>query len=201
MNGVPAPLAEDEDSDFGHESWYDRKDDKKVKTKGRRRSRNRGGLRTVNAKHQADNDSDRIANFNLLDHGFPSEESDEEPLFGDDHGKPRSRNTYLRRLISPPPACEQKYPRLFWKGVVGISRSVLILGTTHRTMKMARVTKQSCSPTKQSKPREEQNEARKLLLRLATAASKLSPTSRPIQPHLTARIRSQASPLPGITRA
>ena len=106
MNGVPAPLAEDEDSDFGHESWYDRKDDKKVKTKGRRRAGNRGGLRMANAKHKADSDSDRIANLNLLDHGFPSGESDEEPLFGDDHSKPHPHNTCPRRLISPPSACE-----------------------------------------------------------------------------------------------
>lgn len=33
MNGVPAPLAEDEDSDFGRESWFDRKDDRKRKTR------------------------------------------------------------------------------------------------------------------------------------------------------------------------
>lgn len=90
MNGVPAPLAEDEDSDFGHESWYDRKDDKKGKAKGRRSGR-RGELRKSGAKNQVDGDDERIANFNLLDHGFPSDLSDEEVFFDSEYSELRSR--------------------------------------------------------------------------------------------------------------
>ena len=90
MNGVPAPLAEDEDSDFGHESWYDRKDDKKGKTKGRRSGR-RGELGKPNVKNPVDGDDERTANFNLLDHGFPSDASDEEPFFDSDYSELRSR--------------------------------------------------------------------------------------------------------------
>jgi len=89
MNGVPAPLAEDEDSDFGHESWYDRKDDKKGKTKGRR-SRRRGEPRKSGVKNPVDSDDDRVADFNLLDHGFPSDGSDEESFFDNDYSKPCS---------------------------------------------------------------------------------------------------------------
>lgn len=88
MNGVPAPLAEDEDSDFGHESWYDHKDDKKSKAKGRRRDGRRGEHRKSGAKNLLDGDDDRIANFNLLDHGFPSDESDEESFFDNDYSEP-----------------------------------------------------------------------------------------------------------------
>lgn len=90
MNGVPAPLAEDEDSDFGHESWYDRKDDKKGKTKGRRSVR-RGEPRKSDVKNPVDGDDDRVAGFNLLDHGFPSDGSDEEGFFDSDHSEPHSR--------------------------------------------------------------------------------------------------------------
>ena len=89
MNGIPAPLAEDEDSDFGQESWYDRKDDKKGKTRGRR-SRIRGGTRKSCAKNPVDSGDDRVADFNLLDHGFPSDQSDEESFFDSDHSEPRS---------------------------------------------------------------------------------------------------------------
>jgi hypothetical protein len=92
MNGVPAPIAEDEDSDFGHESWYDRKDDKKGKTKSRRGGR-RGEPRKSDVKNPVDGDDDRFPDFNLLDHGFPSGESDEESFFDNDYGKlcPRLR--------------------------------------------------------------------------------------------------------------
>jgi hypothetical protein len=87
MNGVPAPLAEDEDSDFGHESWYDRKNDKKGKTKGRRSGR-RGEPGKPNVKNPVDDDDDRVANFNLLNHGFPSDGSDDESFFDGDYSKP-----------------------------------------------------------------------------------------------------------------
>lgn len=87
LNGVPAPLAEDEDSDFGHESWYDRKDDKKRKTRGRRPSGKRRGHRSTDARNLVYGDDERVANFNLLDHGFPSEESDQEFDFDQDHSK------------------------------------------------------------------------------------------------------------------
>lgn len=89
MNGVPAPLAEDEDSDFGHESWYDRKDDKKAK--GRRRSGKRVESRKSDVKDLVEGDDDRIANFNLLDHGFHSDESEEDPIFDDAYSKLRLR--------------------------------------------------------------------------------------------------------------
>lgn len=91
MNGVPAPLAEDEDSDFGHESWYDRKDDKKGRTKGQRSGR-RVESRKSDAKNLADGGDDRVTDFNLLDHGFPSDGSDEEPFFDNDYSEPRSRH-------------------------------------------------------------------------------------------------------------
>ena len=90
MNGVPAPLAEDEDSDFGHESWYDRKDDKKGKAKGRRGGK-RGEPRKSDTKNLVDGDDPRIANFNLLDHAFHSDGSDEESFFDVDYSAPRSR--------------------------------------------------------------------------------------------------------------
>lgn len=90
MNGIPAPLAEDEDSDFGHESWYDRKDDKKGKTKGRR-SGKRGEPRKSDTKNLVDGDDDRVANFNLLDHAFPSDGSDGESFFDADFSEPHSR--------------------------------------------------------------------------------------------------------------
>lgn len=90
MNGVPAPLAEDEDSDFGRESWYDRKDHKKWKTKGRRSGR-RGAPRKSDVKDPVDDDDDRVSNFNLLDHHFPSDGSDEETFFDDDHSESHSR--------------------------------------------------------------------------------------------------------------
>jgi hypothetical protein len=89
VNGVPAPLAEDEDSDFGRESWYDRKDHKKGKTKGGRSGR-RGVPRKSDVKNPVDGDDDRVANFNLLDHGFPSDGSDEESFFDNDHSESRS---------------------------------------------------------------------------------------------------------------
>jgi len=100
MNGVPAPLAEDEDSDFGHESWYDRKDDKKGKTKSRRSGR-REESRKSDAKNPVDGDDDRVANFNLLDHGFPSDGSDEESFFDSDHSKSCSRLPHGHSLIGP----------------------------------------------------------------------------------------------------
>jgi hypothetical protein len=101
MNGIPAPLAEDEDSDFGHESWYDRKDDKKGKAKDRpRRSGKRGEPRESGAKYLLDGDNDRIANFSLLDHDFPSDESDEEPFFDNDYSKPRSALAHVHSLKS-----------------------------------------------------------------------------------------------------
>ena len=90
MNGVPAPLADDDDSDFGHESWYDRKDDKKGKTKGRRGGK-RGGARKSGTKNPVNGDDDRAADFNLLDHGFPSDGSDEESFFDGDHSEPSPR--------------------------------------------------------------------------------------------------------------
>lgn len=95
MNGVPALLAEDEDSDFGHESWYDRKDDKKRKTRGRKSSGKRGELRKLGVKNLADGDDESIANFSLLDHGFPSDESDQEFMFGHDDSKPYSHPNLL----------------------------------------------------------------------------------------------------------
>ena len=99
MNGAPAPLEEDEDSDFGHESWYDRKDDKKGKTKGRR-SGNRGGVRKSGAKNLVDSDDYRAADFSLLDHGFPSDGSDEESFFDSDHSEPCSRPRAGHSLIT-----------------------------------------------------------------------------------------------------
>lgn len=84
MNGVPAPLAEDEDSDFDHESWYDHRDDKKGKAKGRR-SGNRREARKSGAKNPVDGDNDCVADFNLLEHDFPLGESDEESSFDSDH--------------------------------------------------------------------------------------------------------------------
>ena len=89
MNGAPAPLAEDEDSDFGHESWYDRKGDKKGKTKDRRGGK-RGGARKSGTKNLVNGDDDRAADFNLLDHGFPSGGSDEESFFDSDRSKSSS---------------------------------------------------------------------------------------------------------------
>jgi len=91
MNGVPAPLAEDEDSDFGHESWYDRKDDRKGKTKGRRGGK-RGGPRKSDTKNPVDGDRDRVANFSLLDHTFQSDGSDEGSFFDTDYSAPGSRH-------------------------------------------------------------------------------------------------------------
>jgi len=88
MNGAPAPLAEDEDSDFGHESWYDRKEDKD-KTKGRR-SGKQAESRKSGVKDPVDGDDDRVANFNLLDPGLPSDESDEESFLDSSHSKPHS---------------------------------------------------------------------------------------------------------------
>lgn len=86
LNGVPAPLAEDEDSDFGHESWYDRKDDKKGKSRDRRVGK-RGASRKSGAKNPVKGDDDRAADFNLLDHGFLLDESDEESFFDNDHSE------------------------------------------------------------------------------------------------------------------
>jgi len=100
MNGVPAPLAEDEDSDFGHESWYDRKDDKKGKMKSLRSGR-RGKPRKSDVKNPMDGDDDRTANFNLLDHSFPSDGSDEENFFDSDYSKPRSRLHMPAALSAP----------------------------------------------------------------------------------------------------
>lgn len=90
MNGAPAPLAEDEDSDFGRESWFDPRDDKKGKTRARQPSRKRGELRRSGVRNPVDGDDERIANFNLLDHGFPSDESDDESAFDRDYSEPRS---------------------------------------------------------------------------------------------------------------
>ena len=90
LNGVPSPLANDDDSDFGRESWYDRKTEKKGNARGRPRS---SKSRKSGVKKQGGGDDDRITNFNLLDHGFPSDESDEEPSFGDDHSEPRFAST------------------------------------------------------------------------------------------------------------
>jgi hypothetical protein len=90
LNGIPAPLEEDEDSDFGHESWYDCKDDKKRITRGRRRSGKRGEHRRTGAGNLVDGDNERVANFNLLDHSFPSDESDKEFYFDHSHSKPLS---------------------------------------------------------------------------------------------------------------
>lgn len=90
INGVPAPLAEDEDSDFGRESWYDLKDNKKRKIKGRRSGR-RGVPGKSDVKNSVDDDDDRVANFNLLDHGFPSDGSGEESFFDADHSESYSR--------------------------------------------------------------------------------------------------------------
>jgi len=87
MNGAPAPLAEDEDSDFGRESWYDRKGDKKGKTKDRRGGKRGGGARKSGAKNPVNGDDDRATDFNLLDHGFPSDGSDEESFFDSDHSE------------------------------------------------------------------------------------------------------------------
>ena len=95
MNGVPAPLAEDEDSDFGHESWYDHKGDKKGKTKDRRGGK-RWGARKSGTKNPVNGDDDRAADFNLLHHSFSSDGNDEESLFDSDHSKPSSR---LRMLL------------------------------------------------------------------------------------------------------
>ena len=95
MNGVPAPLADDDDSDFGHESWYDHKGDKKGKTKDRRGGK-RWGARKSGTKNPVNGDDDRAADFNLLHHSFPSDGSDEESLFDSDHSKPSSR---LRMLL------------------------------------------------------------------------------------------------------
>lgn len=89
MNGMPAPLAEDEDSDFGNEAWYDRKDDKKGETKGRR-SGKRGEARKSGVKNPVDGGDVRVADFNLLDHDFPSDGSDEESFFDSD----RSQSTF-----------------------------------------------------------------------------------------------------------
>lgn len=90
MNGVPAPLAEDEDSDFAREAWYDRKEDKKRKTRGRRQSGKRGELRRSGLRGLVDGDDERVANFNLLYHGFSSDESDREAVFDHDYSKPSS---------------------------------------------------------------------------------------------------------------
>jgi len=96
MNGVPAPLAEGDDSDFGHESWYDRKDDKKGKTKGRRGGK-RGGARKSGTKNPVKGNDEDAADFSLLDHGFPSDGSDEESLFDSDHSEPSlCLRTYLQ---------------------------------------------------------------------------------------------------------
>lgn len=89
MNGVPAPLAEDEDSDFGREPRYDPKDDKKRRTRGRRRSGKREEPGKLGVRSPTDGDEERIANFNLLDHGFAPDESDKESLFDHDYSKPR----------------------------------------------------------------------------------------------------------------
>ena len=91
LNGVPSPLAEDEDSDFGRESWYDRIVDKKGKSRGRGRSGKRVEPRKSGGKNLTDGDGDRVANFSLLDHGFPSEEEEEESFLGNEHGKARTR--------------------------------------------------------------------------------------------------------------
>jgi len=117
MNGVPAPLAEDEDSDFGHESWYDRKDDKKGKMKSRRSGRP-GKPKKSDVKNRVDGNDDRVADFNLLDHGFPSDGSDEEIFFDSDYSEPRLS---LHILTADQPLLMQKHRHLSWKGVVDIS--------------------------------------------------------------------------------
>lgn len=88
INGAPAPLAEDEDSDFGHESWYDRNNDKKRKAIGRHRGGKQGELRSLSgARGLADGNDERIANFNLLDLDFPSDESGRESVLDHDYSR------------------------------------------------------------------------------------------------------------------
>jgi hypothetical protein len=99
MNGAPAPLADDEDSDFGHESWYDCKDDKKGKAKGRRDGKRREP-RKAGVDYRVDGDDDRVTNFSLLGHDFPFDESDEELFFDSQHREPRSRYIPAHSLIS-----------------------------------------------------------------------------------------------------
>jgi hypothetical protein len=97
LNGVPAPLAEDEDSDFGRESWYDRKVDKKSKTRGRRRSGKQVEPSRSGDQNLVDGDDGRITNFTLLGHGFPSEGEDEESFLDNEHSRPRPRLHMVRR--------------------------------------------------------------------------------------------------------